>query len=399
MDRIKKFILKSFIIYEFYEICMIKRFSLPFFKTVNTTTTGLAIHFNTNTNCPNPNKGLHYITYIPPYVETIENDDLEYKSLYQYQGFLADIKNYESLDAYMQQQFGIKSRRKIRSYCNRLDSCFNTSYKVYYGSIEKTNYLFIMNELDHLIKRRFDQRGDVHQAKKDWEYYAETTYQNILDKKASIFVIYDNDKPIYICLNFHYVNIMVNFIRAFDIDYAKFRLGYIDIFKHLEWCFKNNYQIFDLGAGVFSYKEQWCNVAYKFKNTLVFNKTSINNRFLASFTFSLLKLKLYLSKKNIIKDKANANFDSSNNNANNHLENTQIKFQETEVNNFDTTKDFIKIDIEQNDYKFLRKTIYEYLYLNFENKNSITIYKLNNQSNSYYIAGKKNCLLTPIVSD
>ena len=392
MHKIKGFIFSKFSIYNFYIRSAIKRSVPPFYSNVHNNTTDLPIIFESESDAPNPNKGLHYVTFIPPYVKTVANKSLKYKSLYQFVGFLADLKPYESLEAYMNHQFGAKSRSKIRAYCKRLDTCFNTRYELYHGSIEKSDYHAIIDALERMVKRRFNQRGEEHQAEKDWAYYKETTYQFILDKKASLFVIYDNDKPIDICLNYHYDKIMLNYIRTFDIDYGKFRLGYIDIFKQLEWCFENNYEIFDLSAGVFSYKKQWCNVTYKFRNDIVFNKTAVFNTCFGYFAFALLKLKLFLTNKNIIKDKANSNRDVSNSSSN-AVENVLINFKQTEQKVTEITDDFCKIDIEQNDYAFLRQTIYEYLYLNFENKNTVVIYKLNNMPNSYYICGKNNFII------
>jgi hypothetical protein len=395
MNKIKTFILKKFLIYDFYNLSVIKRLESPFFKTVENNNTSLPVHFEPNPNQPNINNGLHYVSHIPPYFKTEINSNLKYRSLYYFIGFLADIKEYESLEAYMKKQFGSKSRGKVRSYCKRLDICFKTSYKLYHGNIEKQDYQRIIEALEVMIKRRFNQRGEEHQADKDWEYYKETTYQFILDKKASLFVIYDNNKPIDICLNYHYDTIMINYIRAFDIDYSKFRLGYIDIFKQLEWCFENNYTTFDLSAGVFSYKKQWCNVTYKFRNDIVCNKKSFFNNCLVFFTFILLKIKLFLNSKNIITDKVNSNRDiSKTNNKGNSEKSTPYSFTQNELDSVKRIEDAIKIDIEQPNYKFLRQTIYEYLYLNFENKNNITVYKINSKENSYVVNGKKSIMLS-----
>jgi len=391
MNKIKSFIFSKFLIYNFYIRSAIKRSVPPFYSKVHNNTTDLPIIFEPESDALNPNIGLHYVTFIPPYVKTVANKNLKYKSLYLFVGFLADLKPFESLEAYMGVQFGAKSRSKIRSYCKRLDTCFNTTYTLYHGSMELNDYQVVMDALERMVKRRFDQRGEEHQAEKDWAYYKETTYQFILDKKASLFVIYDNDKPIDICLNYHFDKIMLNYIRTFDIDYAKFRLGYIDIFKQLEWCFENNYEIFDLAAGVFSYKKQWCNVTYKYRNDIVFHKTSVFNTCLGYFVFALLKLKLYLTTKNIIKDKANASRDVSvANTSNDNEDTTVVYFKQTELKTIEITDDFCEIDIEQNDYAFLRQTMYDYLYLNFENKNAVTIYKNKTIHNTYYIIGKKS---------
>src|SRR5690606_41905928 len=58
-------------------------------------------------------------------------------------------------------------------------------------------------------------------------------------KRASFFVIYDGDHPIEISLNYHLNDVLFSSISSFDIDYAKFGLGHIEIHKQLEWCLEH----------------------------------------------------------------------------------------------------------------------------------------------------------------
>tara|TARA_R110002050_G_scaffold296426_1_gene456396 strand:- start:43113 stop:44300 length:1188 start_codon:yes stop_codon:yes gene_type:complete len=393
---IKKLLLSKFNIYDFYNTTIIKRLNTPFYdKVINTTNNEEIKSFLKPEDTFNLKNNIYYITYIPSFVKTKINKKLKQISFHRFNGYLADIKNYSSIQEYMAHQFGSKSRTKIRSYVRRLETCFNVTYKFYYGNIETQTYNALFNNLEFMIKRRFDQRGDEHQAIKNWDYFKQTTYQSILNKKASLFVIYDNDKPIDICLNYHYDNILIDYIRAYDIDYSKFRLGYIDILKQLEWCFENNHTIFDLGPGILTYKKQWCNVTYKFKNHIIFNKSSLINGVLAQFIVLIYKLKIYLDKKNIIEDKANNSSNKSDN------ESTPLfidyKFEVKEVfKNIKLEDKHVKINIEDEDYSFLRKEIYEYLYLNFENKNNINVYSIKNEPDSYIVIGKKNILLKKI---
>ena len=91
-----------------------------------------------------------------------------------------------------------------------------------------------------------------------------------------MFVIYHDTRPISISLNFHYnERILFSDCASYDIDYEKFGLGHIDLYKHLEWCLENNYAFLDLGNGVSEYKSKWCNIFYNFHYFLYFKKKSI----------------------------------------------------------------------------------------------------------------------------
>ena len=395
---IKKLIFSKLALHDFYNATIIKRHHLWLFDTILNTTTNTPLKnlINTDSSLIARNK-IHYITYVPPYVNVTLNNDYKTFQFYRFNGFLIDLEKFNSIQDYMASQFGSKSRSKIRSYTRRLETCFNITYQMYYGYMDETVFKQLLVQLESMIKKRFDQRGDEHQALGDWNYYKQTTYQHILNKRASLFVIYDNGKPIDICINYHFDNIVINFIRAFDIDYYKFKLGYIDIYKQVEWSIENNIKLFDLGPGILTYKKQWCNITYDFKNCLVFNKKSLTSNVLALFLFLFYKMKILLDKKKIILDKENMVKDSDN--SNNKNETGHVKQIETEIIDVSPKKTELKkhyqeIDFEMHEYSFLRNAIYDYLYLNFDKKDKVKVYISTEKSNSFILIGKKTLKLT-----
>lgn len=391
---IKKLIFSRFKIHDFYADFIVRRKKSPLFDAINYTNVNEPfLDYDTIKEGVNTSKDIHYITYIPSYYIKAEvNSLLKGISFNRFQGFCIDMQGYENTENYIATQFGTKSRSKVRSYVRRLETCFNIRYEMYHGNnITKPQYDSLLEILEEMIVARFNQRNETHQAMSDWGYYKNQSYDLILKKKASLFVIYDGNKPIDICLNYHTKNVFVNYIRAYDIDYSKFRLGYIDIYKQLDWCIENNYRIFDLGPGILTYKKQWCNVTYDFQNLILFNKKSIGNRLFGNLMVRFYKLKIYLDKKNIIKDRANKTVNSSDNN-NEETENGKpnISFGSEPLTAVVIPKDATEINIESNNYKHLRNSIYDYLYLNFELKDSVVIYKLNDAEENYILKGKKN---------
>jgi len=78
----------------------------------------------------------------------------------------------------------------------------------------------------------------------EWEFYKEVAYPLILESKASLFVLYDNETPIAITYNYHSENIVFDAITVFDIDYIK----YLDFSKRY-----------------FDYKKRICPIEYNFE--------------------------------------------------------------------------------------------------------------------------------------
>lgn len=192
-------------------------------------------------------------------------------------------------------------------------------------------------------------------------------------------------------MNYHYQNIIINYIRSYDIDYSKYRVGYIDIFKQLEWCFENNYKVFDFCSGDLTYKKQWCNYIYNHKGYVVFYSKSLLNAFLGIPIGLFFKFMSTFK----INNKTIKKTDSIVTQKNNFVQFKTVPFH---IDNKETinNNNYEQINIEKEEFAFLRKSFYDFLYLNFETKNNSKIYKSRNIKNEYFIQGKKDYLLTSI---
>ncbi|WP_406683900.1 GNAT family N-acetyltransferase [Seonamhaeicola sp. MEBiC1930] len=330
-------------------------------------------------NIKKHDKSINYLSYIPFYLKTINSSSYKTFSFKRFNGFAIKIEKFSSLETFMSEQFGAKSRSKIRSNIKRLETCFDIKYKMYFGSITKQEYDFLFFELKKMIERRFSQRGDEHQAIKDWELYEQSLFSLIRNKKASFFVIYNQETPIDICVNYLYQDIVIDYIRAYDIDYAKFRLGYIDIAKQLEWCFKNNYKIFDLGHGDLRYKRQWCNNIYKCENQITFN-----NKYFPNIIFGNLIAFMYLIKSNYFNKNDLEIQDTTKRNSVSSKKNIIITNNQKE----DVIKDTYKlIKLKNEDYSFLRKIVYDTLYIKKIHLSEINIYEMEKKV-TYFLKDK-----------
>ena len=68
--------------------------------------------------------------------------------------------------------------------------------------------------------------------------------------------------------------LLFGYISSYDIDYYKFGLGNLLIYKQLDWCIENGYNHFDMGWGDLKYKKWWSNNIYQFNHHIVFPKNS-----------------------------------------------------------------------------------------------------------------------------
>ena len=246
-----------------------------------------------------PEDSVVVINDIPPYLSLINDQpDQSFNKIQlpKYTGFLADLSNFGSVDEYLTSQRSSRSRYQIRRSIKRLEACFDIRYEIYHGSIEKQEYDALFDRLRYMIEKRFSQRGDIHLALADWDSIRKGTYQQILDKRASLFVIFDRNKPIDICVNYHLDGIVNNLIRSYDIDYGKFSLGAIDLYKQIQWCFENDYSIFDLSRGEMLYKKQWCNREYYLDCYILYPRKKAKVRIQALKLSAIYRLKEQLKK-------------------------------------------------------------------------------------------------------
>ncbi|WP_418603859.1 GNAT family N-acetyltransferase [Hwangdonia sp.] len=343
----------------------------------------------------NENK-LYRVYNIPPYLDLLLENTNTYRKISLPEidkGLLVDISKFATIEDYTAKQFNSRKRKQIRSALKRAETCFNIDYKFYYGEINKEQYEFLLNTAYTFITRRFNQINKKHFHLSRWNLIKENLFQLILEKKASIFVIYDNDKPINICFNYHFNKITCNVLASYDIDYAKFSLGSIDLYKQLEWNINNDFEIFDLSMGASEYKFKWSNNHYDLSHNIIIKKKSVISNLLALLLCCYLKLKFYVFRyyykhpNNKLLFFLNRFIPSPTNDSNQNIEKpVEIESKTIDAFNFESDSQE-KIDIETETYEFLRKPIYDFLHANPQLKNNVLVYKLNNEEKSYIIKG------------
>ncbi len=333
---------------------------------------------------------------VPEYFDVEVNTQLIGRHVIHQNNWGYAIKmDFDSVEEYLTNQFKSKYRSIIRRYVKRLETCFDIEYTFFFGDITLEEYQRTMNVLKDMIDRRFDQRKERHKALVDWNEIYDEAFPLILSKKASLFIIYADGHPIEISLNYHFDTILFSSISSYDIDYSKFGLGHIEIYKQLEWCLENGYSTFEMGVGGMDYKRRWSNFIYQFENHITFSKNSVFQKVYASVLKWILSFKEYLKSKNI-NDFVYALMDRFFTLVyGDESTSRRLKAQNTPQLDFieDLPKNIESMEPDYGTYPFLKKVVCDYLYTTVQSKKDISFYREKGSPNVIYIKGQKNALI------
>lgn len=321
---------------------------------------------------------------IPPYFNLRLNNNHGAVEVKSHNGYLADFRDFSTFNSYFLAQFSSNGRKLLKRRLSRLEKCFKIDYGIYYGqNIEKVHYHFLFGELKNMIETRFAQRGQQHDHLSHWDFYLESSFNKVLNKEASLFVIYNDKQPIAISLNFLHQNIFISALDSYAIDFSKFGLGNILIMKKMEWCFKNNFSVFNMGYGDLKYKQHWCNYVYKFSTQLVFFRGNFLDSVLAKILSRFFSLKISCQKK-LLSIKAKTMRPTITNEYNQDLSFQIIESKVYEKLKSDSTVK--KVDVKTESNSFLRKPVYDFQYKTSETSEDIEVLAAGDKV--YLISGK-----------
>ncbi|MDO6853320.1 GNAT family N-acetyltransferase [Cellulophaga lytica] len=362
---------------------------LLYTNIAKTNTKGLTYTIN-NKQEKKKNSKTFLIYDIHTYFNTISiKDDNKYKikKTIQYPGYLCELENFLSVNEYMKKRLSKSSNYKFNLYKRKLEHSFEISYKMYYGAITKEKYNFLFYAFKKLLIKRFNDKQETNNNlnPKEWDFYFDVTYPMLLEKKAALFVTYNKKTPIAITLLYFSDTIAFDTIRVFDIDYAPFRLGTISIIKQLDWCITNGIKFLDFSKGYYEYKERWATTKYNFEYHIIYNSKSYASKTIMYITLAFFNFKNYLRNKNIHKKFHQFTFALKKNSTKKIEKKVPLKnFKAPKKENL---KEISVFDIKNTS---LLKYVYDFLYRKSEKLNHVTLYKITNHQNCYYIKGLQN---------
>ncbi|MEP3836534.1 MAG: GNAT family N-acetyltransferase [Algibacter sp.] len=327
------------------------------------------------------------IQIIPEYFDIGYQNHLCKKAINEYRlGYASKLNDFKDVNSYLKSQFG-KNARPILKNIKRLEMCFNVNYVFYHGEIEKSKYDFLMEALRNMLTKRFQQRNDSNFRLNEWEELRHRTYNLIKIKRASLFVIYNDNAPIQINVQYHFKDILIGSIASYNIDYQLFSLGNTGVYKQIEWCIANNYSIYDQGHGDLEYKRRWSNLIYNFKHHVVFSKSDLKSKFKANIEVLKVRVKAFLRKKKAVETLKTIKSKFSKSSQGKTIE--EKSFQIIELESIkDEINTFILINWKAPEYQFLVKNICNFLYYKFEHYNNLEVFQHKLDSSIFIIRGK-----------
>nr|WP_299345857.1 GNAT family N-acetyltransferase [Allomuricauda sp.] len=215
---------------------------------------------------------------------------LKVKNIRQYQGYLVNLNNHSDVSSFLKDQLSKRNIKNLYSKKRKLERLEGVSYEIYFGRIEKSRYDLLFATFYQILKSRFDQKKIFNKHLFLWKELYRFTYPQILDKRASLFVISKEGQPLCLCLNYHLEDVIFSHIQTYDPEYSSFNLGDISMLNQLEWCFGNGVKIFDVSMGFNPYKQKWCNHIYQFHHQLLYSPTSPKHQIRKMITVTKLKL-------------------------------------------------------------------------------------------------------------
>lgn len=306
----------------------------------------------------------------------------------QYPGFLIHLNQFSSIDDYLLNTFSKNTRMKMRKFSKRLDKCFNISTKMLYGEVDKQEYDQLFDNFMHLLQKRYSEKQISYNNMQpdEWRFYKEVAYPLIKEKKASLFVIYNDQTPIAITYNYHTETSVIDAITVFDIDYSKFNIGYVNNLKLLDWCFNNNVKTLDFSKGYFDYKKRMSSLAYDFEYHILFDKKSIYSKLKAYGYHSFFMFKAYLRHKKIDTKYHKLTYYIKHKNQSKPEEKIEIN----KIEKLPVLDGLTEINMLFNDeYYELKKHVYDFLYLVVEPYDKIKSYKVKSEKGVYILTNGK----------
>ncbi len=369
----------------------------PFYKKITNSITNHVV-YRTNSNS---NFRINHTTYsisdIPDYfLPQLINTDKHLKLLTTslYTGYLINLTAFKDLEDYLNNKLGRPRKSQLKRYRKRLDLCIAPEYKIFYGDILEHEYLLLFKYLFSMTEQRFAQKEEFNFELPYLELYQDMMYPLILDKKACIFAIYHNNKPINITLNFIDGDTIFHWNSCYDTDYQMFNLGHINMVNHLEWAFQNSFKLFDMGRGDFLHKRKYVNENYMYNEHVLYDSKSLRASIIAYLKIIKLKIRfgvIQILKKTsihlwygkyvkykyrLIKAKSKPTKEIKFN-----IDNTTSEIPKLE--NLDT------IDLSKDEYSFLIKPLNYFLHKSQELVNNVSIYKELDNKETYYFKGLK----------
>jgi len=366
--------------FELYEKCSIPKL----FSSIDGSVKGRTLENpNYDQKLVDHSDTVYSVFFVPDYLKpNLTGDKFVVKKVEQFfKGYAIFLEGFDNADAYIKHRFR-SNAKGIRRRVKRLETCFDISYKTYYGAIDESDYKFYMSRLKKMLIKRFEERNDTSQTLLRWDHYEHMYFSLINDKKASMFVAFDKDQPIIVSLNHHFQNRLFSAISSYDIDYAKFSLGSVEILKKLDWLITNNHISYEMGMGDLSYKREWCNHIYNFEHQIIYPDHSFLGFFRGNLLYIKTMLKEFIFKIAYVRYKK---YKAKRKKKTQSFMRQEYEVFPIEEGSYDSS--LPTIDYQEKEHCSLRRFVFDFLYSAIDKVDQVKVLEVSNERKEYLIVG------------
>ncbi len=344
----------------------------------------------------------HYLSFnVIGYLEALPNKSYYKKSILTFPGSFIELQKYSNIQELKSTKLRSKKKAQLDRQEQKLMTSFNITHQIYFGSIDKVHYDELFTSFKTMLKNRFREKKMKNDDLANWQYYHKLFLPLVLNRKACISVLYHNSTPISFSLNIVYGNSLYGYIKSYNPDFSKYSLGFLELFKLLDWAHKIGLDKFDFLKGEFLYKETLIDSTYFFKKEVLINSESAISIFFGSITWLrisifymifrfLKKLNVHLIYRKLLSLVPSKPIVPSKKGA------VEIKILDAESY---AIKEMQNIDVYDESYSFLRRHLNNFIYRTLDHIDQVKVFEVKNKLNTYCFAGKKQSQVFQLIHE
>lgn len=380
---------------DFLHIFLEKRMMAPYYSAARNKLLNVSYHQATGGKDYLERDKAYLIYDVPDYLvmEPAAIDDMNFHTVKTFKGSLILLNQYSDLEDFLNKKFSAKRRSQLLGYHKKLHHCFRIKTKIYYGEISKEKYNQIFDAFYEMLNSRFQEKQTKNDDLPHWDKYREIIYPLIIDKKACLSVIYDDDRPISISLNIVYESMIFGYMKSYDIDYSKFGLGFLDLIYLLKWCFEQGIESFDFLKGQYDYKGRWTDHEYSFqKHVLCRSHKVLTNMYC---NFLALWIKVFYKIMGALKEKGVHLWYNNLKKARYRMLNGSnfgpiVNFSVKKLSVMPTGHELAEVDLANDRFSHVKRPFYSYLFSYGERKSDTKLFSIDTEPQNYLVQGKKS---------
>ncbi|WP_165200527.1 GNAT family N-acetyltransferase [Muriicola soli] len=335
---------------------------------------------------------LHYLVFdIPGYYSTSPFQEYRQKTIRSFKGSLILLTSYSSYKQLLKAKFSSKQRAEFKRQKRKLCQSFDITHQFYHGSISKSLYDQLFDQFKEMLIMRFREKGIKNDDLPHWSHYHRTFYSLINSKRACISVISHNQKPICFSVNLIYGNTLYGYLKSYDVDFAKYSLGMLELLGLLEWAYANGIEKFDLLKGQYTYKSKLIDKEYYFIKSVLYHKSSTRAILFGNLTYSRIYLFYNLIRlmKKIKLDKLYKKLSTWwFRQRNKKYSPVSYSIRKREGNTSDVLGERIQLNSDTG--KYLKKPLVDFLFASGERIQDVAIYSVRSENRTFLFQGKEN---------